>query len=193
MIHAQLVKPKQYTIAIKLTEYIYNESDLSKQLISFFDDQNIPEAVKYSFFDYLSNKAAELREILNHYFDKMDSVSHFTPVFLYSERRQEMAVILANLSQPPDDPGEPGSVLGFARMAFYGEDFLCSDCSGQLSCSSCAVEVVKGKPKNPDMREEEYDMLSIDPDMIPTDFSRLSCQTLVGDEPLMVIIRKYGK
>ena len=78
-------------------------------------------------------------------------------------------------------------------MSFYGEDFLCSDCSGQLSCSSCAVEVVKGKPKNFDMREEEYDMLSIDPDMIPTNYSRLSCQTLVGTEPLMVIIRKYGK
>ena len=51
---------------------------------------------------------------------------------------------------------------------------------------------MKGKAENPVPRDEEFDMLSIDPLMVPTDFSRLSCQTVVGNEPLLIKINKYG-
>lgn len=188
----QLTKPKQYKLSLKHTQYVYDESDLSLQMVSFFEDKHIPEIVKLSFFDFLFNQDTDLKDILNHYFDHLDETATFTPLFIVNERLQEMVVILADLRFPPDQPGEYGSVLGFVRKSFYGEEFLCSDCSGQLSCSSCAVEVVKGKPSNFEMRDEEYDMLSIDPEMTPTAFSRLSCQTIVGDEPLMILIKQYG-
>tara|TARA_A100001015_G_scaffold189225_1_gene210750 strand:- start:155 stop:736 length:582 start_codon:yes stop_codon:yes gene_type:complete len=193
MITNTINKARQYNLPIKLSNFMFSENDFSKQLLEFFEDSNIPDPVRLSLYDYLENEGSDLKEILNYYFDHLEEQATFTPIFVYSERRQELAIVLADLNNTPSEPGEPGSVLAYVRMSFYGEDFLCSDCSGQLSCSSCAVEVVKGSPQNADMRDEEYDMLSIDPDMVPTDFSRLSCQTLVGSEPLMVIIRKYGQ
>ena len=88
------------------------------------------------------------------------------------------------------EPGEPGSLLAYVRAYGYDDAFLCSDCYGQLSCSSCAVDVQIGQPANPTPREEEFDMLDIDLEKPPTEFTRLSCQTIIGQDPLFCLIRK---
>ena len=88
------------------------------------------------------------------------------------------------------EPGEPGSILAYLRAYGYEEDVLCSDCYGQLSCSSCAVEIHNGSPENTTPREEEYDMLDVDTDKPATEYTRLGCQTIIGRTPLIVTIRK---
>ena len=171
---------------------MYSDNDLSPRLLDFFESEHIKDEVKFSFFDFLCNQDNDLKAKLNDYFDQANQDAEFTPLFIINQRTQQLVCILADLTNAPDDPGECGSILGYIRASFHGEDILCSDCSGQLSCSSCSIEVLKGKPVNPEMRDEEYDMLSIDPDMAPTPFSRLGCQTIVGKDPLIVLVRAYG-
>lgn len=188
----KLVVGEKYITSIKYNEFIIDNGLIVSSLKDFFGALAIPDVVKDSYFDFLSLDNTGLREQLNYFFDHPYDESLFTPLFIYSERRQEIITILADRTDIPEEPGEPGSVLAYVRFAMYGEDVLCSDCYGQLSCSSCAVEVIQGQLKNPVPRDEEFDMLSIDPDMIPTSFSRLSCQSVVDIEPLFVIIRSYG-
>ena len=68
-------------------------------------------------------------------------------------------------------------------MGGLDETFLCSDCYGQLSCSSCAVEVLAGDIENPTPRDEEYDMLDIDEAKPPTDKTRLKAAACIENPP----------
>lgn len=62
-------------------------------------------------------------------------------------------------------------------------------CEKSCACTTCHVYVREGMDSLNDPEEEEEDMLDkawgLEPD------SRLSCQTIVGDEDLVVEIPKY--
>ena len=58
------------------------------------------------------------------------------------------------------------------------------------SCSTCSVEIHNGLPENSTPRDEEYDMLDIDEEKPATKYTRLSCQSIIGDSPLILTIRK---
>lgn len=111
------------------------------------------------------------------------------PLFIVNEAKDTSFILFAKSGEVPPEPGEPGSVLAYVRMYGLGEWFLCSDCYGELSCSSCAIEIYAGSPQNPVPKEEEYDMLDIDELKPPTIFTRLGCQTVVGTEALLIKIR----
>ena len=112
------------------------------------------------------------------------------PLFIYKEQSEQIVTLFASSKDIPKEPGEAGSILAYVRQHAYEDDFIASDCYGQLSCSSCAVEILQGTLYNPEPREEEYDMLDIDLDRPPTKLTRLGCQAIVGDKPLVVKIRK---
>ena len=59
-----------------------------------------------------------------------------------------------------------------------------------LRAGSTMIEVHNGTPKNNNPRDEEFDMLSIDEERPSTAHTRLSCQTIVGESPLIITIRK---
>ena len=139
---------------------------------------------------YLETVNPNLQQQLADYFAGLTPT--ITPLFIYREADQKIVTILSNSAQEPDEPGEPGSILAYVRQYGYEDSFMSSDCYGQLSCSSCAVEVLQGKCENPTPRDEEYDMLDIDELRPPTELTRLGCQAVVGTEPLVIKIRSFG-
>ena len=136
-----------------------------------------------------SSEGRDIREALTVYFESPKLKEQYTPVWIQSEPDNSIVTLLINQSEVAPEPGEYGSILAYVRAYGYDANFLCSDCYGQLSCSSCAVEVLQGKPENLIPKGEEYDMLDIDLEKPPTSFTRLSCQTVVGKEPLFCRIR----
>lgn len=116
--------------------------------------------------------------------------SNEIPLIILNDYKDGLTVLFSNTSQQPQEPGEPGSILAYIRAYQLDDSFLCSDCYGQLSCSSCAIEVLKGTLENNEPREEEYDMLDIDDLKPSTTFTRLGCQAVVGTDPLLITIRK---
>lgn len=155
-------------------------------LDSFLSASGLNEEILAS-FNKTAYENAELYTALNGYFSKKDTGT--TPLFIYNEGKNDCVIVMAESAKMPPEPGEPGCILSYVRAFGLGENFLFSDCYGQLSCSSCAVEVLVGTPENPTPREEEYDMLDIDEERPPTEFTRLSCQTKVGSEALLIKIR----
>ena len=147
------------------------------------------DALKEKCLIWLTN-TPEIRVKLEYLFENPSTFSTITPLLMYNEDSQEFILIFVDKTQEVEDPGELGSILAYARAYGYDEGTLCSDCYGQLSCSSCAVEIMSGSCKNPSPREEEFDMLDIDNDRPPTQYTRLSCQTVIGEEPLIITIRK---
>ena len=150
----------------------------------------IDASVVTDYINYLEQSNPGLAESLSDHFSGRNG--SITPVFIYREANRQIVTILANDSDCPDEPGEPGSILAYVRQYGHGDSFMCSDCYGQLSCSSCAVEVLSGTCENPTPREEEYDMLDIDELRPPTELTRLGCQAVVGKEPLVIKIRSFG-
>lgn len=59
-------------------------------------------------------------------------------------------------------------------------------CGGNCACSTCHVWVLEGGDSLPDKEEEEEDRLDLAFDV--REESRLSCQTIVGDQDLTVEI-----
>ena len=135
----------------------------------------------------LSSSNPELNKRLLAYFSGQSP--HTIPIFIFREQTGEITTIFANQSNVPEEPGEPGSILAYVRQYGFGDSFMHSDCYGQLSCSSCAIEVLQGTLENPTPREEEYDMLDIDDQRPPTELTRLGCQAVIGTEPLVIKIR----
>ena len=97
---------------------------------------------------------------------------------------------MANKNDAPEEL--EGSILAFVRSNGYEDPFMCSDCYGQLSCSSCAVEVPTGTLENPVPREEEYDMPHIDESKPPTEKHALVA-TKVGHTPLIAKLEHQKK
>lgn len=148
----------------------------------------LPPPVVLDFLKKIANNPA-----LNTFFDtyfSTDEKSEYTPVFIYNERKQDTEIFVVDRREKTPEPGEQGSMLSIIRGFGCGDDYLPSDCYGQLSCSSCAIEVLSGKPENAEPRPEEFDMLDIDEAKPPTPFTRLGCQTVIGTDPLVIKIRR---
>ena len=159
-----------------------------KQLLTAHLDSGVIEA----YAGFLSNQP-KLQSALTTYFSDPTRHSNITPMFIFNEETNELVTLMAKNKQSPDDVGEPGSILAHVRDSGFTESFLCSDCYGQLSCSSCAVEVLTGTLENPTPRDEEYDMLDIDEAKPTTKHTRLGCQAVIGREPLVISIRAPEK
>ncbi|MBE9567966.1 MAG: ISC system 2Fe-2S type ferredoxin [Proteobacteria bacterium] len=82
---------------------------------------------------------------------------------------------------------EPGTTICDAALLSHIE--IEHACEKSCACTTCHVYVREGMDSLNENTEEEDDMLDkawgLDPD------SRLSCQTVVGDEDLVVEIPKY--
>ena len=151
-----------------------------------------PEDVCSAYAGYLETEAP-LQAALSAYFSQPDQYPNVTPIIIYNEQSHELITLMSNNKTLPDETGEPGSILAHVRDNGYTDRVLCSDCYGQLSCSSCAIEVLSGALENPIPREEEYDMLDIDETKPPTEKTRLGCQAQVGSEPLVIKVRAPEK
>tara|TARA_Y100001970_G_scaffold144871_1_gene177924 strand:+ start:3265 stop:3822 length:558 start_codon:yes stop_codon:yes gene_type:complete len=180
------------SVIIPLTDINPNHTkdiELEPELALFVKSSQWPQEIQALFFDFLYSNVEHASK-LNLLFSNTDFLHQCIPLIAYSELIESFIIIYSDQTQEPPEPGEPGSVLSYFRSYGYGENVLCSDCYGQLSCSSCSVEVHNGIPENKEPRDEEYDMLDIDNEKPATEFSRLSCQTLVGKTPLILTIRK---
>ena len=167
-----------------------SNTPLPSSLDTWLKNTPLSKEQQDSYASWLNTDGNDIKDALTEYFSSDSLKETITPVWLYHEDENSIATILINQNQAAPEPGEYGSLLAYARAYGYDEKFLCSDCYGQLSCSSCAVEVLQGKAENPTPKDEEYDMLDIDLDRPPTKFTRLSCQTVVGNDPLFCKIRK---
>ena len=82
---------------------------------------------------------------------------------------------------------EPGTTICDAALKSHIE--IEHACEKSCACTTCHVYVREGMDSLNENTEDEDDMLDkawgLDPD------SRLSCQTVVGDEDLVVEIPKY--
>ena len=180
-----IVKPLK-----EITVDVSHKTQLSPELLSFILDSHWTDSIKESFISFLYEHA-DIRQNLATLFSDPTLFQQTVPLMAFLEDQQAFLVIFATKAETPPEPGEPGSLLSYFRAYGYDEGVLCSDCYGQLSCSSCSIEILNGSPENPVARDEEFDMLSIDEKNPPTPFTRLSCQTLLGTEPLILTIRKY--
>lgn len=141
---------------------------------------------KACFLNYLSNHP-EIKSQIENYLKKPSSCS-YTPLIIRKTDPELWLVFFPEYSENLEGIGLNNSVLAHVRNNNYDDSLLPSDCFGQLSCSSCAIEVLYGNPVNR-MRDEEYDMLSIDKENPATAYSRLGCQTVVGKDLLIIRIR----
>tara|TARA_A100001015_G_scaffold38972_1_gene42792 strand:+ start:2241 stop:2798 length:558 start_codon:yes stop_codon:yes gene_type:complete len=163
---------------------------LNESVVTFIQSADLPPEVENAYYHFLSNDGTKIATALTTYFNSKSEYSFITPLIIYNENNNQVVTILANSTNEPPEPGEPGSILSYVRSIGFDETFLCSDCYGQLSCSSCAIEVISGKLKNTMPRDEEFDMLDIDESKPPTEKTRLSCQACIGTDPLIIKIRK---
>lgn len=159
---------------------------MTQTIETFISHDLIPTSAQQTFLESL---ASDQKSQLKTYFDSPQSQT-ILPLIVFHEPSETLVLVMVSTDFMPPEPGEEGSVLAYLRAHGYDDKFIFSDCFGQLSCSSCAIEVLKGKPKNPTPREEEYDMLDIDENRPPTACTRLGCQVQVGDEALLIKIRK---
>lgn len=158
------------------------------KISEFISHPEIPQAATSQYLTWLSQNN-DVKTELDTYFNA-EKQPPVIPIIIYNEVQNTFGTILASTSFAPPEPGEPGSILAYVRAHGFTDNFLCSDCFGQLSCSSCAVDLLKGTPDNPTPREEEYDMLDIDQEKPPTQYTRLGCQVKLGKEALLLKIRK---
>jgi ferredoxin len=180
------------SVTISLSTIDENVKDLSlitDKAKDFVNNSHWDQSIKDLFFAMITQKP-NLRARLNDYFEDNKQVDEVVPLLIFLEEQHEFIIIFSDINMVPPEPGEAGSILSYIRAYGYEENILCSDCYGQLSCSSCQIEVLGGNPVNPKPRDEEYDMLDIDDEKPPTKYSRLSCQAVVGDDPLILTIRK---
>lgn len=158
------------------------------ELNTFLNRAGLNQNIISTYENWLDSQA-DLKFAIDTYF-KSTTAAKAVPLFIYNEEQNTIVTLFSSKHSQPSEPGEPGSILAYVRANGFGDKFMCSDCFGQLSCSSCAVEILAGTPKNPTPREEEYDMLDIDEQKPPTEKTRLGCQTIIGDEALVIMIRK---
>jgi len=157
-------------------------------LVQLFETAGLETRIITAYTSWIAEQP-ELRFAIDTFF-KSPASQQTVPLFIYNEEQNNIVTLFASKASQPSEPDEPGSILAYVRANGFTDKFLCSDCFGQLSCSSCAVEILAGQPKNPTPREEEYDMLDIDEQKPPTEKTRLGCQTVVGEQPLVIMIRK---
>ena len=145
----------------EVKEKTINSSILSSDLQEFIAKSSWDPFIQEDFLKFL-DQHSDIRSKLNILFKDTSLFSQCIPIITYLERSSSFTVLFVNKQDVPPEPGEPGSLLSYFRSYGYTDATLCSDCYGQLSCSSCAVEIMNGSPENPTPRDEEFDMLSID-------------------------------
>ena len=162
----------------------YDPSPISEpaQLCALLKD--LPESARNAYGGFLETQP-NLKQALIKFFSSPDAYPHITPLIIYNEVDHSIVTIMANNQAKPDEIGEEGSILAYVRTYGFDETFMCSDCYGQLSCSSCAIDVLQGSLKNPSPRDEEFDMLDIDEAKPPTEKTRLSCPSQSGNNPII--------
>ena len=161
--------------------------ELEEPLVEFIKSSVWPESIKTAFLAFVASDKEHLNRLNTIFTTIRKSCS---PLIIYHEGNEEFYIVYIDKERTPHEPGEPGSVLAYLRAYGYSEEVLCSDCYGQLSCSSCAIEIHNGQPENQEPRDEEYDMLDIDTDRPATSYTRLGCQAIIGKTPLVVTVRK---
>ena len=167
------------------------KTNINEPISSLFNEAKLPKKLLESYLQFLNTDAGNtIQKQLIMFFSQPEKTANFTPIFIYHESQNTISTFMASKHHVPPEPGECGSILSYVRASGKDENYLYSDCYGQLSCSSCAVEILAGTVENPTPREEEYDMLDIDENRPPTDQTRLSCQAKVGSTPLVLKIRK---
>ena len=88
---------------------------------------------------------------------------------------------------PYGDHGLPGSILD---IALKNNIRLDHNCGGNCACTTCHVIVRKGFDSLEPSEEEEDDLLDKAWGLEPN--SRLSCQAIVTDTPLVIEIPRYS-
>jgi ferredoxin len=162
---------------------------IHEDFYDLFETSGLDKLILTTFNAWLENNEPLLLKQIQAYFLNPVTCS-YTPLFIYHEASNRLVTILANRKDQPEQPGEMASILAYVRFNEYDDRLLCSDCFGQLSCSSCAVELLAGTPENSTPREEEHDMLDIDEERPPTQKTRLGCQAVVGKDALIISVRK---
>ena len=163
------------------------------RFLDWIENSPLTKSEQTTYRNWLSSEGSDMKDALNAYFSNDALKDQYTPLWIYHEGQNALVTLLINQSDIPSEPGESGSILSYARAYGFDAQFLCSDCYGQLSCSSCAVEILSGNLENPTPKEEEYDMLDIDSDRPPTQYTRLSCQAVLGTEPVFVKLETFNK
>ena len=99
-------------------------------------------------------------------------------------------IVLPHVELCPDGAvieASPGESLCNALL--YNDIFIEHACEQSCACTTCHVVVREGYASLGEPSEDEEDLLDKAWGLEPT--SRLSCQALVGDTPLVVEIPKY--
>ena len=174
----------------KFNQLYTGDNSLDTPLYEWLTDSPLTSEQKHTYISWLNSEGQEMKQALEAYFNNTNLRSVYTPVWIHSEVENSLVTLMIKQDNIAQEPGEQGSILAYARAYGYQHDFLYSDCYGQLSCSSCAVEVLQGECLNSTPKDEEYDMLDIDIEKPPTKWTRLSCQASVGHSPLFCRIRK---
>jgi ferredoxin len=177
----------------QLNKYKTHTTSGNLKLNALLEASGIDTPIIHAYYHFLNTDGQRIQQTLIQYFDNPDQYPKITPIILYNEESNQIITIMASQENAPPEPGEYGSILSYIRAHGYNDNILCSDCYGQLSCSSCAVEVLAGEVENPEPREEEYDMLDIDEAKPPTKLTRLSCQACIGTTPLVIKVRAACK
>ena len=80
-------------------------------------------------------------------------------------------------------------MLSYLRSYGLNDNVICSDCYGQMACSSCLISLKSGQAENPETQQEEIDMFDIDSTIINKDNKRLGCQVKIApNKPLAICI-----
>lgn len=177
-----------HVLSISSSTPLTPSATIGAELTQFITDSRWPRSIQDAFLTCLQTSPTHCKKLCLLFADP-SLFKQCIPLIAYHEKKHAFIIIYADPTPPPQDYGEPGSVLAYFRAYGYEDAYLCSDCYGQLSCSSCAIEVHHGHPANPTPRDEEYDMISIDDEKLATNDTRLSCQTCVGTGPLLLTIR----
>ena len=165
------------------------QTKLHPNIIKIITSSNWSKEIQKKCIETLE-KDPEKTTLFDEYFAHQKKFSQCIPLFIFHEEKNIFLFLFANKNDQPNSIGEPDSILAYFRQYGLNDNILCSDCYGQLSCSACAIEIMGGNPENNTPLEEEFDMLDIDQDRPKTQFTRLSCQTKLGTEPLVITIRK---
>ncbi|MEC8678606.1 MAG: hypothetical protein VXX85_07120, partial [Candidatus Margulisiibacteriota bacterium] len=107
----------------------------NQKLTTLLND--LPATVIEQYAGFLKTEP-RLNEALETYLETPGQFQKITPLIVYNEQTDEIVTLLLNNNDLAEDPGEPGSILAYVRANGYDDRFMCSDCYGQLSCSSCA-------------------------------------------------------
>ena len=87
----------------------YTPSELKNDKIKTFLDP-LPEDVIDEYASFLTDQP-KLNDALTAYFDAPNNYPNIVPIVIYNELTKEVATLMANKNDAPEEPGEEGSIL----------------------------------------------------------------------------------